>query len=79
MRSTTFALRRRRALRWAATAATLPGLWGCTSRTVESPTVIPTATLTTTVTQKINDNIERFDLRCRLPAVDDRHRDPLAL
>jgi len=50
--------RRRRALRRAALAAALPGLWGCTSRTVESPTVIPRATLTATFTQKINDNID---------------------
>ncbi len=36
----------------------LAGLSACTSRTLESPTEIPTATLSSKVTQKINDNID---------------------
>ncbi len=47
-----------RALRWAGLAAAAPALWACTSRTLESPTIVPTATLTSTVTQKINNNLD---------------------
>jgi hypothetical protein len=47
-----------RALRWAGLAAAAPALWACTSRTLEAPMISPTATLTSTVTQKINNNID---------------------
>ncbi len=50
--------RRWRVLRWALCAAAAPASWACTSRTLESPAPSVTATLTTTVTQKINDNID---------------------
>lgn len=47
-----------RVARWAGLAAAAPALWACTSRTLESAQINPTATLTTTVTQKINNNID---------------------
>ncbi len=47
-----------RVLRWAGLAAAAPALWACTSRTLESPPLTPTATLTATVTQKVNNNID---------------------
>src|SRR5579863_1523075 len=47
-----------RVLRWAALAAVAPALWACTSRTLEAPTITPTATLPTTFTQKINNEID---------------------
>ncbi len=47
-----------RKLRWVGLSAALPALWACTSRTVESPTAVTTATLTTKVTQKINDDVD---------------------
>jgi hypothetical protein len=39
-------------------AAAAPALWACTSRTLEAPNVVPQATLTTTFTQKINNEID---------------------
>jgi hypothetical protein len=47
-----------RVLRWAGLAAAVPALWACTSRTLEPGIITPTATLTTNVTQKINNNID---------------------
>ncbi len=47
-----------RVLRWAGLAAAVPALWACTSRTLEPGIITPTATLTATVTQKINNNID---------------------
>ena len=47
-----------RVLRWAGLAAAAPALWACTSRTLETPTIAPTANLTTTFTQKINNEID---------------------
>ena len=47
-----------RVLRWAGLAAAAPALWACTSRTLETPTITPTATLTTNFTQKINNEID---------------------
>ncbi len=35
-----------RVLRWAGLAAAAPALWACTSRTLETPNITPTATLT---------------------------------
>ncbi len=59
-RSTRHSLRRfpRRYLRWTGLALAGPALWACTSRTLEAPTIVPTATLTSTVTQKLNNNID---------------------
>jgi hypothetical protein len=54
----TFSSRCWRVLRWAGLAAAAPALWACTSRSLESATISPTATLTSTVTQKINNNID---------------------
>jgi hypothetical protein len=54
----TFRSRCWRALRWAGLAAAAPALWACTSRTLEAPTISPTATLSSKVTQKINNNID---------------------
>jgi hypothetical protein len=39
-------------------AAAAPALWACTSRTLETPTITPTATLTTNFTQKVNNEID---------------------
>ena len=47
-----------RVLRWAGLAAAAPALWACTSRTLEAPMITPTANLTTTFTQKINNEID---------------------
>jgi hypothetical protein len=47
-----------RVLRWAALAAAVPALWACTSRTLGVPAVTPTQTVTNTVTQKINNDID---------------------
>ena len=47
-----------RVLRWAGLAAAAPALWACTSRTLETPKITPTATLTTNFTQKINNEID---------------------
>ncbi len=47
-----------RVLRWAGLAAAAPALWACTSRTLEAPTITPTATLTTQFTQKINNQLD---------------------
>jgi hypothetical protein len=47
-----------RILRWAGLAAAAPALWACTSRQLEPPTIQPTATLGTTFTQKINNEID---------------------
>jgi hypothetical protein len=47
-----------RVLRWTGLAAAVPALWACTSRTFEAPVISPTGTLNTTVTQKINNNID---------------------
>jgi hypothetical protein len=47
-----------RIIRWTALAAAAPALWACTSRTLEAPDIIPTATVTTTVAQKVNDNVD---------------------
>ena len=47
-----------RVLRWVGLAAAAPALWACTSRTLETPTITPTATLTTNFTQKINNEID---------------------
>jgi hypothetical protein len=47
-----------RVLRWAGLAAVAPALWACTSRTLETPMIAPTETLTTTFTQKINNEID---------------------
>ena len=47
-----------RVLRWAGLAAAAPALWACTSRTLETPNITPTATLTTNFTQKINNEID---------------------
>jgi hypothetical protein len=47
-----------RVLRWAGLAAAAPALWACTSRTLETPTITPTANLTTTFTQKINNQLD---------------------
>jgi hypothetical protein len=47
-----------RVLRWAGLAAAAPALWACTSRTLETPTITPTANLTTTFTQKVNNEID---------------------
>ena len=47
-----------RVLRWAGLAGAVPALWACTSRTLEPGIITPTATLTATVTQKINNNID---------------------
>ncbi|HVZ85450.1 MAG TPA: hypothetical protein VHG72_00655 [Polyangia bacterium] len=47
-----------RVLRWAGLAAAAPALWACTSRTLEAPTITPTATVTTKFTQKINNNLD---------------------
>jgi hypothetical protein len=47
-----------RVLRWAGLAAVAPALWACTSRTLETPTIAPTETLTTNFTQKINNEID---------------------
>jgi hypothetical protein len=55
---TSFHSRCWRVARWAGLAAAAPALWACTSRTLESPPIVPTATLTATVTQKINNNID---------------------
>lgn len=55
---TSFRSRCWRVARWAGLAAAAPALWACTSRTLESPPITPTATLTATVTQKVNNNID---------------------
>ncbi len=47
-----------RVLRWAGLAAAAPALWACTSRTLETPQITPTETLTTNFTQKINNEID---------------------
>ncbi|HTB56472.1 MAG TPA: hypothetical protein VLC06_01290 [Polyangia bacterium] len=47
-----------RVLRWISLAGALPAVWACTSRTLEAPNVVPTATLTTNFTQKINNEID---------------------
>jgi hypothetical protein len=47
-----------RVLRWAGLAAAAPALWACTSRTLEKPNINPTANLTTTFSQKVNNNID---------------------
>lgn len=47
-----------RVLRWAGLAAAAPALWACTSRTLEPPTIAPTATVGTTFTQKINNKMD---------------------
>jgi hypothetical protein len=47
-----------RIVRWAGLAAAAPALWACTSRTLEPPTIAPTATVGTTFTQKINNKID---------------------
>ena len=47
-----------RVLRWAGLAAAAPALWACTSRTLEMPNIVPQATLTTTYTQKINNELD---------------------
>jgi hypothetical protein len=47
-----------RALRWVGLAAAAPALWACSSRTLEAPTVVPTATERMKITQKINDNLD---------------------
>jgi hypothetical protein len=47
-----------RVARWALLAGAAPALWACTSRTLEAPTIIPTATVSTTFTQKINNNLD---------------------
>jgi hypothetical protein len=47
-----------RVLRWAGLAAAAPALWACTSHTLETPTITPTANLTTNFTQKINNQLD---------------------
>ncbi len=47
-----------RVLRWAGLAAAAPALWACTSRSLETPQITPTETLTTNFTQKINNEID---------------------
>jgi hypothetical protein len=47
-----------RVLRWAGLAAAAPALWACTSRSLETPQITPTETLTTMFTQKINNEID---------------------
>jgi hypothetical protein len=47
-----------RVLRWAGLAAAAPALWACTSRSLETPKITPTVTLTTNFTQKINNEID---------------------
>jgi hypothetical protein len=47
-----------RVLRWAGLAAAAPALWACTSRTLEAPNITPTATVSTTFTQKINNQLD---------------------
>jgi hypothetical protein len=47
-----------RVLRWAAVAAAAPALWACTSRTLETPVVAPTETVTATFTQKVNNELD---------------------
>jgi hypothetical protein len=47
-----------RVLRWAGLAAAAPALWACTSRTLEAPSITPTATIQTNFTQKVNNEID---------------------
>jgi hypothetical protein len=47
-----------RIIRWAGLAAAAPALWACTSRTLEPPTIAPTATVGKSFTQKINNKID---------------------
>jgi hypothetical protein len=47
-----------RILRWAGLAAAAPALWACTSRTLEPPTLAPTAVVSTLFTQKVNNKID---------------------
>ncbi|HEY6477711.1 MAG TPA: hypothetical protein VI456_14110, partial [Polyangia bacterium] len=39
-------------------AAAVPALWACTSRTLEAPTIAPTATVGKMFTQKVNNKID---------------------
>ncbi len=55
---TRFSWMRWRVARWAVLAGAAPALWACTSRTLEAPTITPTATVTTTFTQKIDNNLD---------------------
>ncbi|HVZ85453.1 MAG TPA: hypothetical protein VHG72_00670 [Polyangia bacterium] len=47
-----------RVARWAVLAGAAPALWACTSRTLETPTPLPTATLPMRYTQKVNNNLD---------------------
>jgi hypothetical protein len=47
-----------RLLRWAGLAAAVPAFWACTSRSLETPQITPTETLTTMFTQKVNNEID---------------------
>jgi len=47
-----------RVLRWAGLAAGAGALWACTSRTLETPTIIPQSVETKTITQKVNNNLD---------------------
>ena len=47
-----------RIARWAALAAAAPALWACTSRTLETPEVMPTATIQTNFTQTIENELD---------------------
>jgi hypothetical protein len=47
-----------RVARWAALAAAAPALWACTSRTLETPNMVPTATIQTNFTQKVANELD---------------------
>ncbi len=47
-----------RVLRWAGLAAGATALWACTSRTLETPDIMPHSVLTQVVTQKVNNNLD---------------------
>jgi len=45
-------------VRWIGLACGAAALWACTSRTLETPVIVPTAQLTTMFSQKINNNLD---------------------
>jgi hypothetical protein len=51
-------LRTWRRLRWAALAAGAPALWACSAAPLQPLRTCPTATLQTTLTQKVNNELD---------------------
>jgi hypothetical protein len=47
-----------RFVRWAALGAVAPALWACTSRSLETPVITPTETVTTKYYQKVNNELD---------------------